>query len=187
MVWLFVAVDVLSIVLFEASFSRFLPIFRPLIFVLSNDKLLGALYAMAVTFINAADALFLFGMILCIASVSGLMLFRFGDLMMFYDYYSFQNFMRSVVSTFVFIVSGENYTELVYVSMEQHTGYLLFFVLLTLIGSWIVVSLIVSRYPSYSMLCDLCFWSGLELVHFAEILEMLEILRIFGNAGDSLV
>ena len=147
-VWILVVVDVLGIVFLQFSISRFMPIFRPLIFVLSNDKLIGALYAMIATFINAADALFLFLMILCIASVTGLVLFRFAALMNIYDYLSFQNFMRSFFTSFVFIVSGENYTELVYVSMKESAGYLLYFILLTLIGSWIVVSLIVSRFQT---------------------------------------
>eukprot|EP01083_Nonionella_stella_P171347 585111_1 len=149
LVWLAVVVDVLLTVFASPqwSFTRVLPI-RPLLLILSNDKLIGACYALVITSLNAADALLLFVMLLGIAAVSGVILFRFDSLMSFYNVYSFQNVIRSVFTTYIFIISGENYGELVYVSFEKNPAYIIYFVILTVLGSWIVVSLVVSRFQT---------------------------------------
>merc|ERR1712176_865312 len=87
-------------------------------------------------------------MLLIISAISGVILFRFDALMEVYNVYSFQNVIRSILTTYVFIISGENYGELVYVSFTQSPFLMIYFVSLTVLGSWIVVSLVVSRFQT---------------------------------------
>eukprot|EP01084_Bolivina_argentea_P319859 554839_1 len=146
-IWLLVVIDVILIVSFEKSFTRIIPL-RPFLLILSNDKLIGACYALLITSINAADALLLFIMLLGMASISGVILFRFEALMDIYNVYSFQNWIRSIFTAYVFIISGENYGELVYVSFEKSPFLIIYFIICTVLGTWIVVSLVVSRFQT---------------------------------------
>jgi len=147
LVWFLIVIDVILIISAHMSFTRIVPV-RPVLLILSNDKLVGAAYALMITSMNAADVLLLFVMLLFIGAVSGVILFRFPALMGYYNVYSFHNAFRSFFTNFVFVISGENYGELVYVSTEAHPAFVAFFIALTVLGSWIVVSLVVSRFQT---------------------------------------
>eukprot|EP01084_Bolivina_argentea_P000722 1324_1 len=147
LVWLLVVIDVMLLTVFQTSFTRYIPI-RPWLLILSNDKLIGACHALSVTARDAADAWLLFIILLAIGSLTGVILFRFEDLMDAYNVYSFQNWIRSIFSTYIFIISGENYSDLVYVSFANNPFFILYFISLTIFGTWIVVSLIVSRFQT---------------------------------------
>ncbi len=65
---------------------------------------------------------------------------------MIYNVYSFQNWIRPIFTAYVFIISDKNYSELVYVSFEKSAFLIIYFIICTVLGTWIVVSLVVSQF-----------------------------------------
>jgi len=149
-IWTAVVVDVILITTEQTagySFTRIFPI-RPLLLILSTDKLVGACYSLMITSFEALDVLLLAAILLVIGAIVGVILFRFDALMQYYNVYSFHNMVRSLFSTYVFIISGENYGEVVYDAFHESFLYIGFFIVLTVLGSWIVISLVVSRFQT---------------------------------------
>jgi hypothetical protein len=83
-----------------------------------------------------------------ISAVFGTLLFRFGSFAEYDQYISFFTFIRSMITSFIFIISGENYGDIVYVSVRHSPYFALYFIILTLFGSFIVVSLVVSEFQA---------------------------------------
>lgn len=145
--WVFIFIDVISSNLFYFSLAYFLPV-RPFLLVVSNDALLGAFYSFLLTAWEALDALLLYFIVWGIAAVFGTLIFRFGEFSDRSNLNSFYNITRSLISSFVFVMSGENYGDVVYPAVEANPALVTYFIILTLLGSFIVVSLVVSKFQT---------------------------------------
>ncbi|ETO28880.1 cation transporter [Reticulomyxa filosa] len=140
-----VIVDILVAQVSYVVLSGYLDV-RPLILILANDNLLGALYAFVMTMYEAIDGMLLYLIVWGIAAVAGTLTFRFGIFLHYSNLESFYNFIRSMMQSFIFMVSGENYEAVVYASLDESKILMLYFILLTIAGTFIVIPLVVSKF-----------------------------------------
>lgn len=61
---------------------------------------------------------------------------------------SYRNIIRSITTSFVFFSTGENYTELVYSAFETNPLYVIYYVSVTIMGSFIVGAFVLSSFVS---------------------------------------
>ena len=117
---------------------------------------MGGLYAFVLTAAEATDVLLLYAILWMIATGFGILIFRFDNFLAFNNLYSFLNFIRSSITTFVFIISVENYCQVVYPTVNYSPALVTYFVILTVVGSFIVVSLVVSQFQKSFKLIHNC-------------------------------
>ncbi|ETO27258.1 Ion transport protein, partial [Reticulomyxa filosa] len=119
---------------------------RPLVLILANDTLLGALYAFVMTMYEARDGMLLYLIVWSIAAVAGTLTFRFNTFLNYSNIQSFFNFIRSMMQSFVFMISGENYEAIVYTAVAKWQSSIFYFILVTIAGTFIVIPLVVSKF-----------------------------------------
>ncbi|ETO30749.1 hypothetical protein RFI_06370 [Reticulomyxa filosa] len=147
LVTVFVVIDLLVAHTSYVVLSGYVDL-RPLILILANDALLGAMYAFMLTIYEARDGVVLYFIVWTIAAATGTLTFRFGTFLNYYNLQSFYNFIRSMMQSFIFMVSGENYESIVYQAEDSSRAYVLYFVIITIAGTFIVIPLVVSKFQN---------------------------------------
>ncbi|ETO22307.1 cation transporter [Reticulomyxa filosa] len=144
---------------------------RPLILILANDNLLGSLYAFLMTMYEARDGMLLYLVVWTIAAVAGTLTFRFDVFLEYSNIQSFYNFIRSMMQSFVFMVSGENYENIVYAAVAKSQGLIFYFILLTISGTFLVIPLVVSKFQE-GVICVMCIYIYVHIYVYMYITYM---------------
>eukprot|EP00808_Paulinella_micropora_P005477 g67589.t1 len=131
-------------VAFNFSFEYFFPL-RVFIFVFMNARVYKASEILVRTIIGGKEVYALYISFVLIAAVTGLALFR--DFINTEDAVNnFTTFAVSLVTSFVYISTGENYNDLVYPAMAQSAVYLLWFFVFTVMGMFFVVGIVIEAF-----------------------------------------
>lgn len=163
---LLIGADALLLALARFSCEYFVPL-RPLLLVLRNFKVRDAAFNFLRTMFAARDIVVTFIVVLLIATISGIMLFRdelgaFRDrgpgtlfsstptdasfFLVGLDPNTYLNFFHAVITTFVFITTGENFTEVVYPAFQRSPWYLAYFVVFNLVGMFFVLAMLIGTF-----------------------------------------
>eukprot|EP00466_Bigelowiella_natans_P016121 jgi/Bigna1/135840/aug1.31_g10548 len=128
------------------SFQYFLPL-RPTTILIRNQGTLDQLYYFCKTMYSAAHVFFLFGLVVLLASLMGNVLFH--DILNDRGpESSFRDFWRSLITSFAFVGTGENFVEVAYPTFEVHGAYFIFFVAFTIFGTFLVLSITIGSFQS---------------------------------------
>ncbi|MES1917027.1 MAG: hypothetical protein MHM6MM_008790, partial [Cercozoa sp. M6MM] len=120
---------------------------RPLLLVVTNERVRTVVDSFWKTLTGQAmrTVLLLYLVVVGVAAAMGVVLFR-----RVLDDWSpgsvFSNFVRSMTTSFVFISTGENYTDVVYPAYEVSPWYTVYFVAFTVWGMFVILGMIVDRF-----------------------------------------
>lgn len=150
---------------YSISFEYVVPL-RPLLLLLKNHHVRQAAENFIHTLYAASDVFLLYFVILITATVMGILLFRSvlgnvehgptnplfqSNVNEAHDSVgvienSFINFIHAVTTTFIFMSTGENYTELVYPAFRASPWYVLYFVVFALVGLFFVLAMVIGTF-----------------------------------------
>ena len=124
---------------------------RPWLIVLKNSYTRKAASNFYETLRKAGSVMLLFAALVVTGAVIGIPLLRAlfnnttpdGRRAAFVTDPSFENFFTALTTIFVFVTTGENYTELVYPSLGVSSWFAIYFIVLVLIGMFFVLALVI--------------------------------------------
>eukprot|EP00457_Paulinella_chromatophora_P000083 gb/GEZN01000083.1/.p1 GENE.gb/GEZN01000083.1/~~gb/GEZN01000083.1/.p1 ORF type:complete len:2433 (-),score=354.77 gb/GEZN01000083.1/:111-7409(-) len=124
---------------------------RPWMIVLKNSYLRKAASNFWETLQKAGSVLLMFVALVVCGAVIGIPLLRDifsntlsdGRVALFVPSPSFENFFTSLTTIFVFVTTGENYTDLVYPALSVNSWLAIYFIILVLIGMFFVLALVI--------------------------------------------
>ena len=129
----------------ETIFSKYLPIL-PLLLIFHSLPIYSAMENTIDALRHAYDVLILFATMLVILSIEGMALFQ-ESLNIDTPINNYSQFLRSVVTTFLYITTGENYPDLV-PSVQKNPVSLVYFFTIVLINMLCVVPLLILRFQA---------------------------------------
>eukprot|EP00494_Astrolonche_serrata_P001709 UN01715 len=101
----------------KVSMEFYVPL-RPVLFISRNSRVSHTLITFYNSFIGAIDVVCMYVSLIIVMSISALVLYK-DDINVDSETNSFVDISASVITTFVFISTGENYNELVYEAMDK--------------------------------------------------------------------
>ena len=139
-----IAIDFLITIGFSVSFEYLFPL-RPLLIVIRNTSVRNAAINFIITLYHARNVFILYVSIVLTAAAMGTILFR-SALNTTGPQSSFNNFVRAITTSFVYISTGENYTDLVYPTYEESEWYILYFIVFTVVGLFFVLAMVIGMF-----------------------------------------
>jgi len=136
-------INLLFTYLARLSFEYYIPI-RPLLLIFRTDALFFVLYNFFRSLIDSKDVLFSFICLMSILSLWIIPLFANVNDNMLANSYS--NIMRSLFTTMIFIMTGENHNEVFWEAKELHWWYIFFHIFCALIGLFMFVPIFISKF-----------------------------------------
>eukprot|EP00808_Paulinella_micropora_P001151 g26114.t1 len=128
------------------SFEYYFPL-RVWIFVFMNARVYKAAEILARTIIGGKEVYALYSSFVLIAAVTGIALFKNPEEFEFGEYVNnFVTFPVALITSFVYISTGENYNDLVYPAYEVSPIYLVWFLIFTVMGMFFVVGIVIEAF-----------------------------------------
>jgi len=126
------------------SFEYYFPL-RIWILALMNSRVAKAGEILIRTIIGGQQVYALYLSFILIAAVTGLLLFR-GLVNEEATVNNFENFVNSLITSYVFISTGENYNDIVYPAYEKSAPYLLWFFIFTVVGMLFIIGIVIEAF-----------------------------------------
>jgi Ion transport protein/Methyl-accepting chemotaxis protein-like, first PDC sensor domain len=140
-------IDWIAKQLFSFSFQYFYP-FRPFLIVLRSKSIRLTTGSFLVTLYEARDIFFLYMVTIVVAAAFGTILFRntLTSLIASGPQSSYANFVRSVITTFVYISTGDNYPDLVYPAFDISPLFMVYFLVFLVFGMFFILAMVIGRF-----------------------------------------
>jgi two pore calcium channel protein, plant len=126
------------------SFEYFFPV-RPFLLMFHNESVLRVTLEFIGTLVSARNVFLLYLITVTTAASMGVILFR-RILDTNGPQSSYTNFIRALTTTFVYVSTGENFTELIYPTFQQSPWYIIYWVVFALLGIFFVLAMVIGQF-----------------------------------------